>query len=161
MATHSSILAWEIPWTEEPSGLQSMGLQRVGHDLATKWKQQQQQWIQDLSLIYDIYLLILVWLKKRRIGVLFKNFHMNGTKPDFHAIPLIVFQILKARKIQLRLCENPRLKLSFLIATFLPLLRHGVACRLNMRSIRILLNQILNRLPPCSNFFSSPLLPPV
>ena len=36
MATHSSILAWEIPWTEEPGGLQSMGLQRVGHHLATK-----------------------------------------------------------------------------------------------------------------------------
>ena len=32
MATHSSILAWEIPWTEEPDGPQSMGLQRVGHD---------------------------------------------------------------------------------------------------------------------------------
>ena len=32
MATHSSILAWRIPWTEEPSGLQSMGLQRVRHD---------------------------------------------------------------------------------------------------------------------------------
>ena len=32
MATHSSILAWRIPWTEEPGGLQSMGLQRVGHD---------------------------------------------------------------------------------------------------------------------------------
>jgi len=32
MATHSSILAWRIPWTEEPRGLQSMGLQRVGHD---------------------------------------------------------------------------------------------------------------------------------
>ena len=32
MATHSSILAWEIPWTEEPAGLQSMGLLRVGHD---------------------------------------------------------------------------------------------------------------------------------
>jgi len=32
MATHSSILAWEIPWTEEPGGLQSMGSQRVGHD---------------------------------------------------------------------------------------------------------------------------------
>ena len=31
MATHSSILAWNIPWTEEPGGLQSMGLQRVGH----------------------------------------------------------------------------------------------------------------------------------
>ena len=32
MAAHSSILAWKIPWTEEPGGLQSMGLQRVGHD---------------------------------------------------------------------------------------------------------------------------------
>ena len=32
MATHSSILAWRIPWTEEPGGLQSRGLQRVGHD---------------------------------------------------------------------------------------------------------------------------------
>ena len=31
MATHSSILAWRIPWTEEPGRLQSMGLQRVGH----------------------------------------------------------------------------------------------------------------------------------
>ena len=30
--THSSILAWRIPWMEEPGGLQSMGLQRVGHD---------------------------------------------------------------------------------------------------------------------------------
>ena len=36
MATHSSILAWRIPWIEEPGGLQSMGLQRVGHDLVTK-----------------------------------------------------------------------------------------------------------------------------
>jgi len=35
MATHSSILAWRIPWTEEPSGLQSVGLQRVGHDWMT------------------------------------------------------------------------------------------------------------------------------
>ena len=32
MATHSSILAWKIPWTEERGGLQSMGSQRVGHD---------------------------------------------------------------------------------------------------------------------------------
>ena len=32
MATQSSILAWRIPWTEEPGGLQSMGLQRVGYD---------------------------------------------------------------------------------------------------------------------------------
>ena len=33
---HSSILAWEISWTEEPDGLQSMGLQRVGRDLVTE-----------------------------------------------------------------------------------------------------------------------------
>ena len=32
MTTHSRILAWKIPWTVEPGGLQSMGLQRVGHD---------------------------------------------------------------------------------------------------------------------------------
>ena len=32
MATHSSLLAWEIPWTEKPGGLQSKGSQRVGHD---------------------------------------------------------------------------------------------------------------------------------
>ena len=36
MTTHSSILAWKIPWTKEPGGLQSMGLQRVGHDSATE-----------------------------------------------------------------------------------------------------------------------------
>ena len=36
MATHSSILAWKIPWTEEPGRLQSMGSQRVGHDQVTK-----------------------------------------------------------------------------------------------------------------------------
>ena len=35
MAIHSSILAWRIPWTQEPGGLQSMGLQRVGHDWVT------------------------------------------------------------------------------------------------------------------------------
>ena len=36
MATHFSVLAWEIPWTEEPGRLQSTGSQRVGHDLETK-----------------------------------------------------------------------------------------------------------------------------
>jgi len=36
IATHSSILAWEILWREKPGGLQSMGSQRVGHNLATK-----------------------------------------------------------------------------------------------------------------------------
>ena len=39
VANSSSILAWEIPWTEESGGLQSMGLQRVEHNLATKQQQ--------------------------------------------------------------------------------------------------------------------------
>ena len=36
MATHSSILAWRIPWTEQPDRLQFMGVARIGHDLAAK-----------------------------------------------------------------------------------------------------------------------------
>ena len=36
MAIHSSILAWEVPWTEEPGGLQSTGSQRTGHNRGTK-----------------------------------------------------------------------------------------------------------------------------
>ena len=39
MATHSSILAWEIPWTEEPGRLQSMEVQRIGHDFMTEQQQ--------------------------------------------------------------------------------------------------------------------------
>ena len=41
MATHCSILAWEIPWIEEPGGLQPMGSQRVGHDWVTSLSRQQ------------------------------------------------------------------------------------------------------------------------
>ena len=44
MSTCSSILVWEIPWTEEPGGLQSMGSQRVEHDLVSK---QQVSWGQE------------------------------------------------------------------------------------------------------------------
>ena len=39
MATHSTILAWRISWTEEPGGIESMGLQRIGHDWATNQQQ--------------------------------------------------------------------------------------------------------------------------
>ena len=42
MATHPSILAWDIPWTEEAGGLPSMGWQRIIHDLVTEQQQQQQ-----------------------------------------------------------------------------------------------------------------------
>ena len=57
MATHPSILAWRIPWTEQPGKLQFMGWQRIGHNLVTK--QQQQHYISfrctthnDLMFIY-------------------------------------------------------------------------------------------------------------
>ena len=50
MVTLFSVLVWEIPWTEEPGGLQSMGLQRVKHNLASEQQQQQQQ--QHLVCLY-------------------------------------------------------------------------------------------------------------
>ena len=55
MATHSSVLAWEIPWTEEPGGLQSWGPKRVRQDLVTK---QQQVLFQDMNGCTIVYLLI-------------------------------------------------------------------------------------------------------
>ena len=57
MATHSSILTWEIPWTEEAGGLQSMESQRAEHDLGTK---QQQQFIY-LSLFWLCWVFIAAW----------------------------------------------------------------------------------------------------
>ena len=62
MATLFSILAWENPWTEELDGLQSMGLQSVGHDVVTKQQQQNGGKVQNnsnvlisiLSLIYQM-----------------------------------------------------------------------------------------------------------
>ena len=61
MATYSSILAWEIPGTEEPGGLQSMGSQRVGHKPATK---QQEQCICH-SLGSRIYIVLWPFSKKK------------------------------------------------------------------------------------------------
>ena len=52
MATHYTILTWEIPWTEEPGGLESIGLQRVGHGLQTK--QQQSRTHNKLLLVFKI-----------------------------------------------------------------------------------------------------------
>ena len=55
MATHSSIVACRIPWTEEPGGLQSMGPQRLRHNLATK----QQYYLE--ALLIDIYKFIIAF----------------------------------------------------------------------------------------------------
>ena len=59
MATHSSVLAWEIPWTEEPGGLQLIRLQRVRHDLVTE-----QEFINILCLnaIPSLYLKPMTWI---------------------------------------------------------------------------------------------------
>ena len=53
MATHSSILVWEIPWTEESGGLQSRGLQRVGYNLSTEQRQQYLHGYIHLSISYN------------------------------------------------------------------------------------------------------------
>ena len=52
MATHSSILVWWIPWTEEPGGLHSMGSQRVGHDWVTSLCPFMDEWIETVVYIY-------------------------------------------------------------------------------------------------------------
>ena len=56
MATHSSILAWEIPWTEEPGGRESMGSQKVGHDSMTNthWAVRLFFWLFVLSEIHSL-----------------------------------------------------------------------------------------------------------
>ena len=51
MAIHSSILAWEISWTEEPGGLQFMGSQRIRHDLETEQQQQSSNTSSTLPLL--------------------------------------------------------------------------------------------------------------
>ena len=66
MATLSSILAWNTPWTEESGELQSMGSQRIGHDLATK--QQQQLPCKDLIILHHptSFLSNTVWIFNHR-----------------------------------------------------------------------------------------------
>ena len=74
MATHSSVLAWKIPWTEEPGRLQSMGLQRVGLEWATK-----------LILTFLIWSFSLTWNFVDH-GLCLKTHHM-GTR----MFPLVCF----------------------------------------------------------------------
>ena len=65
MATHFTVLAWRIPWTEEPGGLQSMGSQRVRHDwsnLAYMHIQYSMVWIQPNFLFYSITTRHLKWV---------------------------------------------------------------------------------------------------
>ena len=54
MTTYSSMLAWRIPWTEEPGRLQSMGSQRVGHVLATKEQRRRKNKTRSLTLHHTV-----------------------------------------------------------------------------------------------------------
>ena len=55
MANHSSILAWEISWTEDPGRLQSTGLQRAGHSVATKQINKPELTIQAFSWMFQAF----------------------------------------------------------------------------------------------------------
>ena len=66
MATHSSILAWGIPWMEEPGGLPSIGSQRVGHDWATKHSKHLCQSVQWLS---HVWLVAIPWPAARQASL--------------------------------------------------------------------------------------------
>ena len=70
MATHSSILAWRIPWTKEPGGLQSKGSQRVRHDLVTK---QQISKVNELSFSNENYKKETVCKNDQNKGVLVRT----------------------------------------------------------------------------------------
>ena len=68
MTTHSSILAWKIPWTDELGGLQSMGLQRIRHN----WATEQQQY----SIVYVYY-------------IFFIHLSINGHLGCFHVLVIV------------------------------------------------------------------------
>ena len=65
MATHSSILAWRIRWTEEPGGLQSVGSQRVGHNWAANIFTRQEWWLKDVMSYKNIKSAIVIQLVPR------------------------------------------------------------------------------------------------
>ena len=86
MATPSSILAWRIPWTEEPGGLQSMGLQRVKHAWVTKhstykeaeaWRGQVHEWVLWIWLFSHLIL-----LKSSLFTIIDKRFLPNAFQDE-------------------------------------------------------------------------------
>ena len=70
MATHSSMLAWEIPWMEEPGGLHFMGSQRVGQDLGTK---QQLKEIKELAWSSTEFLPL--WVQRSKPNIRLHSHH--------------------------------------------------------------------------------------
>ena len=75
-ATHSSVLAWEIPWMEEPGGLQSTGSQRVGHDWATSLSLSVSQLINFCLKYWVAWVLCIFW-----ILALYQIYHLQVSSP--------------------------------------------------------------------------------
>ena len=93
MATHSSILTWRIPWTEEPGGLQSMGWQRVRHDWATT-----------LSLkryLGEFFTHLSIWYLSKAIRVEKSWTQLRDWAPRQKAIGPGLQMLLEAKQIQL------------------------------------------------------------
>ena len=88
MAPHSSILAWEIPWIEEPGGLQSMGSQRVRYDLATK-----QQLHKELVIVHQF-----TWSTPTFAYDLIFCYLFYKRNPRFLPIHHVFFEILNPGK---------------------------------------------------------------
>ena len=80
MANHSSILAWKIPWTEEPGGLQSMASQRVGHN----WAANRQMWGRGLKLFTSPSVFYISSLLIFEISILCLSLHVLilATRPE-------------------------------------------------------------------------------
>ena len=78
MATHSNVLAWEIPWTEDPGGLHSMGSQRVRHNLATEHTRALFKYLSSFSLSFSqwpCHLQIQRWDKIWTVSYFYRWFH--------------------------------------------------------------------------------------
>ena len=80
MATHSSIIAWETPWTEEPGGLQSMGSPRIGQELVTEQHHhynilnnstdlESDIWVQILPLLFLKYSIVQVFHLYKQMSI--------------------------------------------------------------------------------------------
>ena len=104
MATHSSTIAWKIPWTEEPGRLQSMGSQRVGHDWATSLSLSYNHCpnIQENTISTCVFLLSSILWKRRQLFYFqvkeqwghFWNFALEGPQTFVLLFPIVYSIIL-------------------------------------------------------------------
>ena len=89
MATHSSVLAWIIPWTGEPSGLQSTGLQRVGHDWATSL-----HFFKHLSTVISFLLIVKLMIQSEHLFSFFVNCPASKFGSAFSVLSFLLLMLL-------------------------------------------------------------------